>query len=48
MGAPKRKVLVGTIYGLSYWGILGHNYGVLGHNYGVLGHICVPGHSHEL
>ena len=23
-GAPERKLLVGTIYGLSYWGGLGH------------------------
>ena len=32
---------VRTIYGLSYWGGLGHIYGVLGR-------ICVSGHSHEL
>ena len=25
-GTPQRKVLLGTIYGLSYWGVLGHIY----------------------
>ena len=30
-GAPQRKVLLGTIYGVSYWGVLGHIHGVLGH-----------------
>ena len=31
-GAPQRKVLVGTIYGLSYWGVWG-NICVFGHSH---------------
>ena len=35
-------MLVGIIYGLSYWGVLGNTI------YVVSGHIRVSGHSHEL